>query len=153
MTKSERELPRGPKVTCRECKTHVHYFLADATSRQGGGTYRRGGRFYRGHTCVGCVESALIHAMTRDGRLDTSRTSNRWSVSSLLRALTAFIYREVTDLDEGRWRARYHRDDLPFEEFWTALNASIADQRAENQQAAERARITIRAILAEEDDA
>lgn len=105
------------KVKCRWCgrlREHTR-----SVAKSGGGTYRRGGRSYRGETCLECVENLLCYANRTtygDGEL-TLRTYDTWSASSLLSALASFIRAGTSDLDEARWATVYARANKPYESF------------------------------------
>lgn len=97
------------KQTCRDCKRRVNPDTTVYTSRFGGGSYRRPGRYYRGHTCVRCIEPLIPYiAPNREQTgLDTRGDTSRYPASGLISNLITLINRGHSDLDEDRWRAKF----------------------------------------------
>lgn len=71
---------------CSYCERQRAYTFP--ASRQGGGTYRRAGRFYRGHICLHCAESLVRYAL-RNGvdSLHAGATTSRYDTRSLMRGI------------------------------------------------------------------
>ena len=117
------------KVTCRECLRRRDYELTVSLRRQGGGTYRRAGRSYRGSYCVSCLEAMSQWLPTQGDRIRTGDTHSRISVSSILEAIAEFIERGVSDLDEERWRAQWsptgHHEE--FDDYFPRLRHSVEE--------------------------
>lgn len=117
------------KVTCRECLRRRDYALTVTLRRQGGGTYRRAGRSYRGSYCVTCLEAMAQWLPTRDDRIRTGDSHSRIQVSSILSAIAEFIERGVSDLDEDRWRGQWYpsgRADT-FDDYFPCLRRSVEE--------------------------
>lgn len=114
------------KVTCRDCRRRVPADSVEVVSRMGGGTYRRASRWRDGQTCVNCIEGTLLYMRVREGKADTSVTTDRYSTRSLLQALSRLIARGHSDLDEHRWRAKFPDNRFEtFEEYFTALRDGV----------------------------
>lgn len=82
---------------CRSCEKRADVY---PTQRTGGGTYRRGGRWYRSSICGDCVLRLLPNAQVHAGA-----TTSRFSVLSLVKIA------EGMETDKAReaaaaWRAR-----------------------------------------------
>ena len=65
---------------CRQCEMRKHDLVI--ASRTGGGSYRRAPRQYKSRICLACARELLARAPTH-----AMATVNRWSVSSLRRAV------------------------------------------------------------------